>query len=100
MKSLDISIYLQTERGMCPDCLSTLLDGLVIYLSLYFFTVNGCVHVCYFVFSFVKVIFFHIFLCLTLLVSVKLVSVDICILLNIKVTHIHPLSHPHTHTHC
>ena len=38
MKSLDISIYLQTERGMCPDCLSSILDGFVICLFCTIFT--------------------------------------------------------------
>ena len=33
VKSSDISIYLQTERGMCPDCLSSLLDGFVIIFT-------------------------------------------------------------------
>ena len=43
MKSLDISIYLQTEWGMCPDCLSSLLDGFVIYLSFMLFSLaNEC----------------------------------------------------------
>ena len=30
VKSLDISIYLQTEQGTCPHHLSSLLDGFVI----------------------------------------------------------------------
>ena len=29
VKSLEISIYFQTEHGMCPDCLSSLLYGFV-----------------------------------------------------------------------
>ena len=33
VKSLDISIYLQTEEGMCPDYLSSLLDGSVIIFT-------------------------------------------------------------------
>ena len=33
VKSLDISIYLQTGHGMCPDCLSSLLDGFAIIFT-------------------------------------------------------------------
>ena len=33
VKSLDISIYLQTELCICPHCLSSLLDGFFIFFT-------------------------------------------------------------------
>ena len=43
VKSLNISIYLQTGRGMCRHCLSSILDGFAIYLSfLDYLLVNEC----------------------------------------------------------
>ena len=60
MKSLDFSIYPQTEQGMCP-CLSSALDESVIYFFLHPSFSIVCVCVC---------VFFKVYVCVSLFMDI------------------------------